>query len=118
MYAIEKIKKITSANGCTTVDVIGNQSVAFLAKDIPENAVIDSVSVNGKHLRDMFDISKGEGIPDVEYPRFKIHDGYRVVAVLNLAEGKGGRDLHKLASIGSVNEFCVHYHELAFLPEK
>lgn len=118
MHAIEKIKKITAKNGHTMTDVIGNRSVAFLVKDIPENAVIDSVSVNGKHLRDMFDIEKGEGVPEVEYPRFKMHEGYRVAAVLTLAEGKGGNDLYKLASIGSVNEFCVHYHELAFIPQK
>ncbi len=118
MYTVETIKKITAQNGHTMTDVIGNRSVTFLAKDIPENAVIDSVSVNGKHLKDMFDIEKGESIPDVEYPRFKMHGGYRVAAVLTIAEGKGGTDIYKLASVGSVNEFSVHYHELAFVPEK
>lgn len=113
MYTIEKTKKISSENGYTLVDVFGNRSVAFLAKGLPENAVIDSVSVNGEHLKDMFDIDEGESVPNVEYLRKKNFDEHRVVAVLNVEEGKGGKKLHQLASIHEINEFTVHYHEVA-----
>lgn len=114
MTAIEKIKKITAENGYTMLDVIGNSSVAFLAK-LPESAVVDSVKVNGEYLEDIFDIDKGEAPPRVVYPREKTFDGYRVAAVITVEEGKGGKNLHQLASVGSVNEFYVHYHDAVYM---
>lgn len=104
---MKKTIKITSESGYVMQN--GN-SIAFLAK-LPEHAVVDGVKVNGEYLEDIFSIESGEKRPDVIYPTHKFYDDHRVCAVMNVGDGVAENDLLKLASIGSIYEFEVIYHE-------
>lgn len=106
---LKKSIKITSENGYVTVN---NRVIAFLAKGIPENAVVDSIVVDGEHLRDMFDIAVDDKAPKVVYPLNKKDcDGNNVVAVVFVEKGSLENVLLQHASIGDITEFDVIYHE-------
>ena len=105
---IKKKIKITSENGYVLVN---DRNIVFLAKGIPENAVVDCVMVNGEHLCDMFDIAVDTKTPKVFYPCNKMFDDHRVVAVMFVKDGTVETDLLQLASIGEISEFDVIYHE-------
>lgn len=107
MYVIEEPKKIENGvNGMVYVDCIANNSVEFMA-DLPENAVVDYVEVDGKSLDEI-------GInADVKYPRgFKL-DGQTVAAVVRFPEGASNEKLYQHASVHNIKDFVVHYHRVA-----
>ena len=107
MYVIEEPKKIENGvNGMVYVDCIANNSVEFMA-DLPENAVVDYVEVDGKSLDEI-------GInADVKYPRgFKL-DGQTVAAVVRYPEGASNEKLYQHASVHNIKDFVVHYHRVA-----
>lgn len=107
MYVIEEPKKIENGvNGMVYVDCIANNSVEFMA-DLPENAVVDYVEVDGKSLDEI-------GInADVKYPRGFKFDGQTVVAVVRFPEGASNEKLYQHASVHSIKDFVVHYHRVA-----
>lgn len=109
MKTIKKIRKITSENGYVTVN---NRVIAFFAKDIPENAVVDSVVVDGEHLCNMFDVAVDDKVPEVAYPLNKKDcNGDNIVAVVFVRDGSLENILLQHASIGDITEFDVIYHE-------
>lgn len=59
-------------------DVKGNNTVMFLA-ELPKNALVTSVILNGKHLKTA---NNPADEVTVEYPRDEYHEGKRIVAVL------------------------------------
>lgn len=108
MSFIKKRIKITADNGYVMVN---DKNISFLAKDIPQNAVVDCVMVNGEYLCDMFDIAVDTKAPKVCYPHNKMFDDHRVVAVMFVKDGTVETDLLQLASIYDIHEFDVVYHE-------
>lgn len=89
------------------VDQFGNNTVAFLA-DIPKNALVTSVLVNGKHLKTS---TNPANEVTVEYPRKDYYDNKRVVAVLySVYDGNPIVDAAKLLAIDS---FVVEYVKTA-----
>lgn len=88
--------KINESNGCVLADTHSNLSVSFFA-DIPEDAVVKSVIVDGKHLEDYVEAS-------AVYPRTIKDNGWRVVAVLRNC---GRTDVHEKAIHGEIPEFVV-----------
>lgn len=88
--------KINETNGYVLTDCHANLSVSFFA-NIPEDAVVKSVIVDGKHLEDYIEC-------DVKYPRTIKDDDWRVVAVFKNAENTG---IYEKAQHGLIHEFEV-----------
>ena len=107
MYTIEKALKVkVGENGIVYTDCVSQNSVEFMA-DLPENAVVDYIEVNGKSL-DEISINA-----DVKYPRgFKL-DGQTVAAVVRFPEGASNEKLYQHASVHNIKDFVVHYHRVA-----
>lgn len=95
-------KKNITDNGYVLANFYSQGSVVFIA-DIPENAVVDAVKVNGKFLDDLIS-------SDVKYPRTLKDGHYRVVAVVNNCIGY---DLYSEAESSGIESFEVYYHEEA-----
>lgn len=88
-------------------DQFGNNTVSFLA-DIPENAFVTSVILNGKHLK------KSENAASyviVEYPRCEYYEGQRVVATLHSVYDNN--EIINAAKAWEIKEFEVEYFETA-----
>jgi hypothetical protein len=83
-------------------------SVAFLA-DLPRDAVVDSVIVNGEHLADR-ELTESTKDVRVDFPRGLYLGDKRVAAVLR---SSGGSDLEVLAKQYLIESFDVEYHEIA-----
>ena len=107
MTNINLIRKTITGVENVVYDQFGNNTVAFLA-DIPKNALVTSVLVNGKHLKTSRNPANEV---TVEYPRKDYYDDKRIVAVLySVYDGNEIVDAAKLLSIGS---FVVEYVETA-----
>ncbi len=104
---IRKPIKVNETEMNIVVDQFGNNTVAFLA-DIPKNALVTSVLVNGEHLKRSSNLVEKV---TVEYPRFEPYKNMRVVAML-YSEYDGNKivDAAKLLAIDS---FVVEYIETA-----
>lgn len=85
------------------VDHYGNNSVAFLA-DVPKNALITSVLVDGKHLKTAK--NPAEKVI-VEYPRDEYYEGKRVVAALY--SEYDGNAIVDAAKAFAIENFVVEY---------
>ena len=101
---IENKKKITGLENIRNTDIYGNNTVAFCA-DIPANAVVDSVIVNGIHLNDYAATEIGV---TVEFPRAVFAEGERVVAVLR--SEYDGNAIVDAARAFAIADFDVLYH--------
>ena len=78
MTNINLIRKTITGAENVVVDQFGSSTVAFFA-NLPKNALITSVIVNGEHLNDY--AAREYGVT-VEYPRELYAEDKRVVAVL------------------------------------
>lgn len=90
-----------------TNDHFGYNTVVFLA-DLPKNALITSVLVNGKHLKTAK--NPAEKVT-VEYPRDEYYEGKRVAAVL-LSE-YDGNEIIDAAKNFAIKDFIVEYIKTA-----
>ena len=86
-----------------TNDHYGYNTVAFLA-DLPKNALVTSVLVDGKHLKNAK--NPAEKVT-VEYPRDDYYEGKRVVAVLH--SEYDGNKIVDAAKMLAINSFVVEY---------
>lgn len=110
---IEKIKKIECGkNGMYYNETTYPDSLEFLA-DIPENAVVDCIKVNGKSLEAHAEKAT------VFYPRDVKFDGLRIVGVYRISAIDRMNDTLWRETVGfsNVNEFEVAYHEVATVRE-
>lgn len=89
------------------VDQFGNNTVAFLA-DIPKNALVTSVLVNGGHLKTSRNPANEV---TVEYPRDEYFEGKRVVAVLY--SKYDGNAIVDAARMNTISDMVVEYIETA-----
>lgn len=88
-------------------DQFGNNTVAFLA-DIPKNALVTSVIVDGAHL---VDYATAEDGVTVEYPRAVAAEGKRVVA--RIRSEYDGNKVVDAARLLAIDSFVVEYVETA-----
>lgn len=86
-----------------TNDHFGYNTVAFLA-DIPKNALVTSVLVNGKHLKTA---KNPEEKVIVEYPRGDYYEGKRIVAVLH--SEYDGNKIVDAAKMLAIKSFVVEF---------
>lgn len=86
-----------------TNDHFGYNTVAFLA-DIPKNALVTSVLVNGKHLKTAK--NPAEKVT-VEYPRDEYYEGKRVAAVLQ--SEYDGNEIVDAARNLAIKSFVVEF---------
>lgn len=110
---IIKRKEIKSyaENMNIVIDQFGNGSVAFLA-NIPKNAIVTGVFVDGKSLEDyLLDKEYGRMMRTI-YPRTESFDGHRVVGIIT-CDNAGG-DVYAKAVSWSIESFVVEYIETAF----
>lgn len=92
------------------VDQHANGSVAFLA-DLPKNAIVTGVYVNGKSLEDYrLDAEYGRIMRTI-YPRTESFDGHRVVGII-ICDNCGGEVYMSAQSFG-IENFVVEYIETA-----
>ena len=104
-------RKIVTVHGVTnivTCDPYGNNSIAFVA-DLPRDAVVDDVIVNGKRLADL-ELTEIEREVRVFFPRDLYFEGQRVVAVFT---SSGGCELWFELRADPTVSFDVEYHEIA-----
>jgi hypothetical protein len=102
----EKIKNVTIDNGIVYTDCICQNSVEFTT-DMPKNAVVDYVKVNGKTL-DNYALNGC-----LKYPVGVEFEGKADLAIGKFPEGAVNEEIYKLAQVGEVNDFDVYYHEVA-----
>ena len=105
-----KTIKVDETDIHIVVDQFGNNTVAFLA-DIPKNAVVTSVLVNGKHLKNA---NNHANEVNVDYVRDEYYDGKRIVAVLHSVYD--GNEIVDAAKAFAIKEFEVEYVNVAFAP--
>ena len=77
MTNINLIRKTITGVENVVVDLYGNNSITFVA-DIPKNALVTGVLVDGLHLKSAKNI---EDSVSVDYYRDDVYNGKRVVAV-------------------------------------
>ena len=90
----------------------GNGSIAFLA-DLPKNAIVTNVLVNGKSLEDyrLEAFSElGEKLLTI-YPKNSTFEGTRIVA--EFISETCGDELYNLAALHCIESFVVEYIETA-----
>lgn len=103
---IERKMKVTNDNGYVYANCLCNNSVEFAA-EIPANAVVDTVKINGETL-DSLAINAV-----VSYPRGVIFEGQPVVAIVRFLDEASNEKLYTEASMGNLTDFEVLYHEVA-----
>ena len=103
---IEKKLKVTNDNGYVYTNCLCNNSVEFAA-EIPANAVVDAVKINGETL-DSLAINA-----IVRYPRGVIFEGQSVVAIVRFLDEASSEKLYSAAMMGELTDFEVIYHEVA-----
>lgn len=101
------IRKTITGVENVVVAQFGSSTVAFLA-DIPKNAVVTSVIVNGNHLNDY--AAREYGVT-VEYPRELYAEDKRVVAVLRSIYD--ANSIIDAALSYTIESFVVEYVETA-----
>ncbi len=108
-FANTKSKEITTDNGYVVTDYAGNNSISFFA-DIPRNAVVDAIKVDGAFLED---IGRKKII---EYPR-QLTDGImREVATVHY-ENDVPQELIDNINSYRIKAFEVYYHEEVVIKE-
>lgn len=103
---IERKLKVTNDNGYIYTNCLCNNSVEFAA-EIPANAVVDTVKINGETL-DSLAINAV-----VSYPRGVIFEGQPVVAIVRYLDEASSEKLYSAAMMGELTDFEVIYHEVA-----
>ena len=103
---IERKLKVTSDNGYVYTNCLCNNSVEFAA-EIPANAVVDAVKINGETL-DSLAINAV-----VSYPRGVIFEGQPVVAIVRFLDEASNEKLYSAAMMGELTDFEIIYHEVA-----
>ena len=103
---IEKKLKVTNDNGYVYTNCLCNNSVEFAA-EIPANAVVDAVKINGETL-DSLAINA-----IVSYPRGVVFEGQSVVAIVRFLDEASSEKLYSAAMMGELTDFEVIYHEVA-----
>lgn len=101
------IRKTITGVENVIVDTYGNNTVAFLA-DLPKNAVVTGVIVNGEHIKDYAAVEVGV---TVEYPRAVYAESRKVAAVLRSAYD--GNSVVDAARAYAIESFVVEYIETA-----
>ena len=104
---IERKLNVTSDNGYVYTNCLCNNSVEFAA-EIPANAVVDAVKINGETL-DSLAINAV-----VSYPRGVVFEGQTVVAIVRYLDEASSEKLYSAAMMGELTDFEVLYHEVAF----
>lgn len=107
---IRKSIVVDENNMNIVIDQHGYNTLAFLAdfSDIPKNALVTSVIVNGKHLKRASNLAEKV---EVEYPRFELYEDKRVVAALH--SEYDGNPLVDAARALAIKSFVVEYLETA-----
>ena len=103
---IERKLKVTNGNGYVYTNCLCNNSVEFAA-EIPANAVVDAVKINGETL-DSLAINAV-----VSYPRGVVFEGQPVVAIVRYLDEASSEKLYSAAMMGNLTDFDVFYHEVA-----
>ena len=103
---IERKMKVTNDNGYVYTNCLCNNSVEFAA-EIPANAVVDVVKINGETL-DSLAINAV-----VSYPRGVVFEGQSVVAIIRYLDEASSEKLYSAAMMGELTDFEVIYHEVA-----
>lgn len=103
---IEKKLKVTNDNGYVYTNCLCNNSVEFAA-EIPANAVVDAVKINGETL-DSLAINAV-----VKYPRGVVFEGQTIVAIVQYLDEASSEKLYSAAVMGELTDFEVLYHEVA-----
>lgn len=103
---IERKLKVTNDNGYVYTNCLCNNSVEFAA-EIPANAVVDTVKINGETL-DSLAINAV-----VSYPRGVIFEGQPIVAIVRYLDEASSEKLYSAAMMGELTDFEVIYHEVA-----
>lgn len=103
---IERPLKVTNDNGYVYANCLCNNSVEFAA-EIPANAVVDAVKINGETL-DSLAINA-----IVSYPRGVVFEGRPVVAIVRFLDEASNEKLYSAAMMGELTDFEVLYHEVA-----
>lgn len=106
MLTIERPLKVTNDNGYVYTNCLCNNSVEFAA-EIPANAVVDAVKINGETL-DSLAINA-----IVSYPRGVIFEGQPIVAIVRYLDEASNEKLYSAAMMGELTDFEVLYHEVA-----
>lgn len=104
---IRKTIEVNEHDVNVVCDQFGNNTVAFLA-DIPKNALVTSVLINGKHLKTSRNPANEV---TVEYPRDDYYEGKRVVAVLHSVYD--GNEIIDAAKALEIKYYVVEYVETA-----
>lgn len=107
MTNINLIRKTITGVENIVVDQLGNNTVAFLA-DIPKNAMVTGVLVDGLHLKSVKNI---EDEVTVDFYRDDVYNGKRVVAVYRYTHDNNA--LANLAKSFMLDSFVVEYIETA-----
>ena len=100
-----KCKKITSNEGYTIFEQ-SDRSVKFYA-ELPKNAVVDSIKVNGRHISDL-----GEPIYLAAHRECESEDTMRLVATAYVLGENPSKFFDDAASY-AFSEFEILYHEEA-----
>lgn len=103
---IERKLKVTNDNGYVYTNCLCNNSVEFAA-EIPANAVVDAVKINGETL-DSLAINA-----IVKYPRGAIFEGQTIVAIVQYIDEASNEKLYAAAMMGELTDFEIIYHEVA-----
>lgn len=103
---IERPLKVTNDNGYVYTNCLCNNSVEFAA-EIPANAVVDAVKINGETL-DSLAINA-----IVSYPRGVVFEGQTIVAIVRFLDEASSEKLYAAAMMGELTDFEVIYHEVA-----
>ena len=103
---IERKMKVTNDNGYVYTNCLCNNSVEFAA-EIPANAVVDTVKINGETL-DSLAINAV-----VSYPRGVVFEGQPIVAIVRYLDEASSEKLYSAAMMGNLTDFEVIYHEVA-----
>lgn len=103
---IQRKMKVTNDNGYVYTNCLCNNSVEFAA-EIPANAVVDAVKINGETL-DSLAINAV-----VSYPRGVVFEGQPIVAIVRYLDEASNEKLYSAASMGELTDFEVIYHEVA-----
>lgn len=103
---IERKMKVTNDNGYVYTNCLCNNSVEFAA-EIPANAVVDTVKINGETL-DSLAINA-----IVRYPRGVVFEGQPIVAIVHYIDEASNEKLYSAAMMGELTDFEIIYHEVA-----
>ena len=107
MKLIRKTIKVDEHNRNVIVDLLANYTVAFLA-DIPKNAIVTGIIIDGLHLKSVRNIDKGVY---VDFYRDDYYDDKRVAAIYHYTFDDDA--LANLAKSYMLDSFVVEYVETA-----